>query len=113
VAGETARGAGLIRAVRNKAREMQAEDLERFANLITVVVLSDAGRIEEGELILPKVFNVSEDLLDDYILWPGNGKRAFFAYRRGDYQEAFKYLSQAWGAFQSPGHPASPGTGQY
>lgn len=96
VAGETARAVGLIRAVRKKAKELGADSLDRFATLALVVVLSDAGRIDEGEVFLKEIFNTPEEFLDNYILWPGNGKRAFFAYCRGKYDEAYKYLDQAW-----------------
>ncbi len=96
VAGETARGLGLIRTVRNKARELGAKTLELYATLYMVILLSDAGRIEEGEVFLDEVFQAPEDQLDNYIRWPGNGKRAFFAYCRGDYEKSFYYLGQAW-----------------
>lgn len=96
IAGETARGVGLIRAARRKARELRAENLERYATLVIVIVLSDAGRIEEGEIFLKEVFNAPEERLDHWTLWPGNGKRAFFAFRRGEYEKAFEYQRQAW-----------------
>ncbi len=91
VAGETARGVGLIRRVRRKARELGAQELERYATLVLVIVLSDAGRIEEGTRFLKEVFQASSELFDDYILWPAYGKTAYFAFCRGDYQKAFKY----------------------
>lgn len=105
IAGETARGLGLIRAVRKKAREMGAKDLERYATLILMIVLSDAGRIEEGESFLPEIFNVPEEMLDHYVLWPGNGKRAYFAFCRGDYENAFAYREQAWRNSKALGSP--------
>ena len=105
VAGETARGIGLLKGVRKKAKEMGAADLERYATLVLVIILSDAGRIEEGELYLKEVFNVPEELLDNYTLWPGNGKRAYFAFLREDYDTAYKYLSQAWENSQELGTP--------
>ncbi len=95
-AGETARGVGLIRAVRRKARELGAQDLERYATLILMIVLTDAGRIKEGEAVLEEIFETPVDLLDHYILWPGNGKRAYFAYLRGEYDKAFDYQRQAY-----------------
>ncbi len=96
VAGETARGVGLIRAVRKKARELSARELELYATLVLVIVLSDAGRIDEGEVFLKTIFETPEEFLDNYTLWPGNGKRSYFAYRRGEYEKAFDYLGQAW-----------------
>jgi len=96
VAGETARGVGLIRAVRKKAKELSAPDLERYATLVLVIVLAEAGRIEEGEVFLNQLFDTPTDLLDHYTLWPGNGKRAYFAYCRGDYEQAFVYQGLAW-----------------
>jgi formate hydrogenlyase transcriptional activator len=95
-AGETARGVGLIRAVRRKASELGAQDLERYATLILMIVLTDAGRVKEGEAFLEEVFKTPADLLDHYILWPGNGKRAYFAYLRGEYEKAFEYQRQAY-----------------
>ena len=103
--GETARGIGLIRAVRKKAEEVQAPELKRFATLVLVIVLSDAGRIDEGEVYLDKVFDIPEDLLDHYTLWPGNGKRAYFAYCRGEFEKAFKYLDMAWQNSKAMGTP--------
>jgi transcriptional regulator with GAF, ATPase, and Fis domain len=105
VAGETARGVGLIRAVRRKARELNAQDLERYATLILVIILSDAGRIEEGEAFLQEIFKTPEEFLDPYTLWPGNGKRAYFAYCRGEYEKAFAYQSQAYENSQALGTP--------
>ena len=95
-AGETARGVGLIRAVRRKAKELGASDLERHANLILMLILTDAGRIKEGEAFLEEIFKTPADFLDHYILWPGNGKRAYFAYCRGEYEKAFDYQKQAY-----------------
>ncbi len=95
-AGETARGVGLIRAVRRKAKELGASDLERYANLILMLILTDAGRIKEGEAFLDEIFKTPADFLDHYILWPGNGKRAYFAYCRGEYEKAFDYQKQAY-----------------
>jgi len=91
VAGETARGVGLVRKARRKARELGAHELERYATLVLVLILSDAGRIEEGAAFLEEVFQTSNDLLDDYTLWPGYGKKAYFAYCHGDYAKAFEY----------------------
>ncbi|MBA2882929.1 transcriptional regulator with GAF, ATPase, and Fis domain/tetratricopeptide (TPR) repeat protein [Desulfosalsimonas propionicica] len=96
VAGETARGVGLARSVRRRARQMGAQDLERYATLVLVIILSDAGRLDEGEAFLEEVFSSPAEFLDSYTLWPGNGKKAFFAYRRGEYEKAFHHLSQAW-----------------
>lgn len=109
VAGETARGAGLIKAVRRKAKELNAQDLERYATLILVIVLGDAGRIDEAEAYLKEVFNTQEKFLDNYILWPGNGKRAYFAYCRGDYEMAFNYLGQAYESSLALGTPHHQG----
>ncbi|MCF8027439.1 MAG: sigma 54-interacting transcriptional regulator [Desulfobacteraceae bacterium] len=95
-AGETARGVGLVRSVRRKARAIGAQVLERYATLILVIILSDAGRLEEGEAFLEEVYKTPDEFLDPYTLWPGNGKSAFFAYRRGEYEKAFYHLSQAW-----------------
>ncbi len=104
-AGETARGVGLIRAVRKKADELGAQDLERYATLVLVIVLSDAGRIDEGEVFLKKIFETPEEFLDNYTLWPGNGKRSYFAYCRGNYKKAFEYLGQAWENSKALGTP--------
>jgi len=89
-------GVGLTRAVQKKARALGAPDLERYATLILVIILTDASRIEEAEAFLNEVFNTPEEFLDPYTLWPGNGKKAYFAYLKGDYEKAFYHLSQAW-----------------
>ena len=109
IAGETARGVGLIRAVRRKAVDLQAPDLERYANLIMVLVLADSGRISEAEEFLDEVFSTPEELLDNYVLWPGNGKRAFFAFRRGEYEKAYQYQHQAWENSKTLGTPHHQG----
>lgn len=96
VAGETARGVGLIRRVRRKARELGAQELERYANLVLVIVLSDAGRIEEGAAFLDEVFGTRSELLDSYILWPGYGKKAYLAYCRGDYEQAYHFQKRTF-----------------
>lgn len=105
VAGETARGVGLLKTVCRKARELNAPDLDRCAKLILVIILGDAGRIDEGETFLEEIFQTPEELLDHYILWPGNGKRAYFAYCRGNYEKAFEYLTLAWENAQALGTP--------
>ena len=105
IAGETARGVGLIRSVHRKARELGALDLQRYATLILVIVLAEAGRIEEGEAFLDELFNSPAIFLDHYTLWPGNGKKAFFAYCRGEYDKAFIYQNQAWENSQKLGTP--------
>jgi len=96
VAGETARAVGLIKTVCRKAQEIGAPDLDRYAKLILVMVLGDAGRIDEGETFLEEIFKTPKELLDHYFLWPGNGKRAYLAYHQGKYEEAFEYLTLAW-----------------
>jgi transcriptional regulator with GAF, ATPase, and Fis domain len=105
VAGETARGVGLLKTVCRKAKELNAPDLDRHAKLILVLILGDAGRIEEGETILAEIFQTPEELLDQYFLWPGNGKRAYFAYCRGNYRKAFEYLGLAWENAKALGTP--------
>lgn len=105
LAGDTARGVGLVRAVRRKARELNAEDLERYATLILVIILSDAGRIEEGEAFLKEIFDTPEECMDHYTLWPGNGKRAYFAYQRGEYEKAFMYQKLAYENSKALGTP--------
>ncbi|BBO91412.1 hypothetical protein [Desulfosarcina ovata] len=105
IAGETARGVGLIRAVRRKARELCAPDLERYATLILVVVLAEAARIDEGEAFLDEIFSTPTKFLDPYTLWPGNGKRAYFAYCRGEYEKAFEYQKQAYENSKALGTP--------
>ena len=95
-AGETARGVGLTRAVQRKAKALGAPDLERYATVILVIILTDAGRIEEAEAFLNEVFSTPEEFLDPYTLWPGNGKKAYFAYLKGEYEKAFHHLSLAW-----------------
>lgn len=104
-AGRTSRGVGLARAVRQKARKLGARELEQYATLILVIILTDAGRIEEGEAFLKEVFNTPEEFLDPYTLWPGNGKKAFFAYRKGKYKKAFDYFCQAWENSKTLGTP--------
>ncbi len=108
VAGETARGVGLLKTVCRKAKELNAPDLDRHAKLILVLILGDAGRIDEGETILEEIFQTPEELLDHYFLWPGNGKRAYFAYCRGNYQKAFEYLSAGLGECQGIRNAAPP-----
>ncbi|MFV0439487.1 MAG: sigma 54-interacting transcriptional regulator [Desulfopila sp.] len=105
VAGQTARSVGLIRRARRKARELEAHELERYGSLVLAIVLFDAGRIEEGAAFLGEVFATDEELLDDYILWPGYGKRAFYAYRHGDYEKAFEYHKRTFEKAKSLGVP--------
>ncbi len=105
VAGETARAIGLIQAVRGKAGQIEAEDLERYATLIFVIVLAESGRIEEGETAIEELFTTPEELLDPYTKWPGNGKRAYFAYLRGDYEKAFDYQKRAYENSKKLGSP--------
>jgi len=91
VAGETARGIGLVKSVRQKARELGNQELERYATLALVLLLGDAGRIEEGVDFLEEIFQTPIDLLDNYILWPAYGKKAYLAFCRGEYEKASVY----------------------
>lgn len=105
LAGETARGVGMIRSVRRKAKELGAQDLERYATLILAIILVETGRIEEAEGFLEELFNSPAIFLDHYTLWPGNGKKAYIAYCHGQYEKAFTYLSKAWENSQELGTP--------
>jgi len=105
VHGEVARGAGLVRAVLKKAYELSALDLQRYAKLVLVMIFSDAGRNEEGELYLNQIFETPDEMLDHYTLWPGYGKRAYFAFCRGDYENALKYQDLAWMHSKALGSP--------
>ncbi|WP_054700261.1 sigma 54-interacting transcriptional regulator [Desulfosarcina cetonica] len=107
IAGETARGLGLIEQVRSKALEIKDDDLVRYATLMMAIVLCDARRIDEMEACINEIFKTPEIFLDHFILWPGNGKRAFLAYCRGDDEAAFHYQHQAYEnslALQFPHH---------
>jgi transcriptional regulator with GAF, ATPase, and Fis domain/tetratricopeptide (TPR) repeat protein len=110
VAGETARAIGLIRAARRKARQIDARDLERYATLIFVIVLAESGRIDEGEVFLDELLSTPPELLDPYTLWPGNGKAAYFAYLRGNYEKAFAYQKKAYENSKKLGYPHHRGS---
>lgn len=96
IAGQSARGLGLAEAIRNKSKELGSKDLELFATLMMVCILVDARRMDEAQRYLDEVFAAPQFFLNDYLLWPGNGKRAFIAYWNGDYDLAFEYQHQAY-----------------
>lgn len=109
VAGETARGIGLIKSVRQKANELCNKELERHATLALVLILSDAGRIEEGADFLDEVFQTPIDLIDNFILWPGYGKKTYLAFYRGEYEKASDYQKKTYEQGKILGEPQHRG----
>jgi len=96
ICGHTARGIGLIDAVRNKADGLNLTQVKVYADMMAVLTLLDSRRISEAETHLDAIFHFPEDTLGNYILWAGYASRAFIFYTRGDLQRSFKYQKMAF-----------------
>jgi formate hydrogenlyase transcriptional activator len=95
ICGQTARGAGLIEAVLNKAKELRLIQVRVYALLMGVLNFLEARRITEAAALLDDLFQHSEETLGNYILWAGYASKAFILSFQGDLEGCYQYQSKA------------------
>ncbi len=105
IAGRTARGIGLIEAVRQKSRRLGLEQIRTYADLRTVLTLLEARRVEEAEPYLNDILSRPEDEVGLYILWPAKAAMAFVHWWHGDLKGAFRMQKQAFRSSRLLGMP--------
>ena len=96
ISGLTARGISLIASVQKKAQENDLSDVIRYADIMSVLTLFDAGRIKEAEIILNHFFATPEKDLGNYELWAGYASKAFILYHQKDAESCFEYQAKAY-----------------
>lgn len=95
ICGQTARGIGLLEAVRNRATRLHLTQIKVYADLMSVLTYLEARRIDEAEKHLNDIFSHPEAELGNYTLWAGYASKAYVLYARGDLQGCFLYQKKA------------------
>lgn len=105
ICGETARGIGLIEAVRDRAQKLGLKELKNYANLMTVLTLLEARRLREAEGYLRELLSLPEEVLGHYILWAANASMAYVLYHHGDLAGCYNYQHAAYEHSEQHGWP--------
>lgn len=105
ICGRTARGIGLIEAVRNRADALKLIQVKIYADLMAVLTLLDARRISEAEVYLDNIFKFPEEILGNYILWAGYSTRAYILSVKGDLEGCFRFQKKAYEKSKEVGWP--------
>ncbi|MBW2034833.1 MAG: hypothetical protein JRI94_14845 [Deltaproteobacteria bacterium] len=95
ICGQTARGIGLIEAVRMKAEESSLSEVKIYADLMTSLTLLDARRVSEAEAYLNQILRLPEEILGHYVLWAVNAMMAYVRFHYGDLKTCFKFQNRA------------------
>jgi transcriptional regulator with GAF, ATPase, and Fis domain/tetratricopeptide (TPR) repeat protein len=96
ICGQTARGISLIEAVRKKAKKLNFFRVIRYTDLMSVLTLFDARRIDEAEVFLNNFFNNQGKDFGNYELWAGYASKAFILYYKNDLKGCYKYQTKAY-----------------
>jgi len=105
IIGQTARGLGLIEAVREKARNLDFQYVKLYADLMSELTLLEAHRLPEAEAFLEEILSHSEEELGNYILWAAYASKAFLLYSKGDLEGCFAYQKKAYAKSNEIGWP--------
>lgn len=95
ICGESARGVGLIDAVRERAGRLGLRDVKIYSDLTTVLNLLESRRVGEVEPYLTDILSLPEEVAGHYVLWAANACKAYVLYHRGAMKESFRFLKQA------------------
>ena len=95
ICGQTARGIGLLEAVRNRATRLHLTQITVYADLMSVLTYLEARRIDEAEKHLNDIFSHPEAELGNYTLWGGYASKAYVLYARGDLPGCFECQKKA------------------
>jgi transcriptional regulator with GAF, ATPase, and Fis domain/tetratricopeptide (TPR) repeat protein len=103
ICGRTARGLGLIEAVRLRAKELHLADVKTHTDLMTVLTLLDARRVPEAEVYLSDILSNPPQELGHYVMWAAQAAMAYVLFHHGDLagasrlQHSFHEHSRKWG----------------
>jgi formate hydrogenlyase transcriptional activator len=109
ICGRTARGLGLIEAVRLRAKELRLADVKTHADLMTVLTLLDVRRVPEAEVYLNDILSRPPEELGHYVMWAAQASMAFVLFCHGDLagtsrlQHSFHEHSKKYGRFHHRG----------
>ena len=105
ICGDTARGIGLIEAVRKKAKKLGIDDVKIYSDLMTVLTLLEARRVVEAETYVKQILSLPEEVPGHYVLWAANACMAYILYTQGDLEGCFEYQSRAFDHSKKLGWP--------
>ncbi len=105
ITGQTARGLGLIEAVREKARQLDFPYVKLYADLMSELTLLEARRLAEAEVFLEEILSHSEEELGNYILWAAYASKAFHLFTKGDLEGCFAFQKKAYAKSNEIGWP--------
>lgn len=95
ICGQTARGISLIDAARKKAEKHHHLHVIRYTDIMSVLTLFDARRLEESAVHLNNFFKSSEKDLGNYELWAGYASQAFLLYQQNDLEGCYEFQTKA------------------
>lgn len=96
ICGQTARGISLIEEVRKKAKNQNFFHVIRYTDIMSVLTLLDARRLEEAEVFLNDFLNNPEKDFGNYELWAGYASKAFILYTQNDLPGCYEYQTKAY-----------------
>ncbi len=106
ICGQTARGLGLIEAVRQKASARGFKQAEMDSYVMGMLALIDAGYLAKAEAFLQEVFKFPEEELGNYRLWASYAAWGHVQlYTKGDLAACFRYQHLAYAKSKEIGWP--------
>ena len=93
--GQTARGLGLIEAVRNAAEERGLGKVEIYADMMSVLTSLEARLLSEAERFLDRLLLRSEQELGHRFLWAAHAAQAFLRFTHGDLETSYDLQQKA------------------
>lgn len=105
ICGQTARGLGLLEAVRQKSRSLGFKEAEMDSCVMSMLAMIDAGYISEAEGMVNEVFKHSEEELGNYRLWASYAARGYLLLTKGKLEDCFVYQQKAYTKSKEIGWP--------
>jgi len=105
ICGQTARGIGLIKAVRDRSNSLSLQYVKNYSTLMLVLSLLETRMVSEAEKHLCKLLKKPEEELGNYILWAANAAMAFIHYTHGNLEGCFRYQKKAYKKSREFGWP--------
>jgi transcriptional regulator with GAF, ATPase, and Fis domain/tetratricopeptide (TPR) repeat protein len=105
ICGQTARGLGLMEAVRQKACSLGFRQAEMDANVMSLLAMIDAGYFEEARAMVDEVFKHPEEELGNYRLWASYAAKGYLLFKKGDLASCFYYQKKAYNKSKEIGWP--------
>ncbi len=105
ICGQTARGLGLMEAVRQKARTLGFRQAEMDSYVMSALALIDAGYVSEAGAMVAEVFKFPEEELGNYRLWASYAARGYLRHLQGDLAGCFRDQQRAYAMSKEIGWP--------